>query len=167
MKFAFGGAAVPSLGKKQERVKEDMKKKSLLFLHLTLTSYPTCNHLIKNACKLHLWGWTIRSGNTCMRTKQQRAVCRGQSLIRSCMDSVLDWILVTAISEMWLGGFITMKMRSSHLQGKLLSCLRKYDIQETRALPLLSRKGTTVLTWIFLTLSSKHAITEPGTVNIC
>lgn len=40
MKFAFGGATVPSLGKEQERASEGKlkkkKKKSLLFLHYTL-----------------------------------------------------------------------------------------------------------------------------------
>ena len=53
MKFAFGGAAAPSLGEKQERAGGEMKKK---LASATPPAPTTCNHLIKSPCKLHLGG---------------------------------------------------------------------------------------------------------------
>lgn len=66
----------------------------------------------------------------------------------------------SSVSEMWLTGFITVKTRNSLLPDKLSSCLRKQDLQEARALPLLSRKGTIALTWPSFPFPP-NAVTEP------
>lgn len=104
MKFAFGGAAAPSLGKSRKGPRGRMRKKKLASLHLTPCSHRDWKHSVRSARSPSLEQGGYKRSTCNLRRKppeshvqKARALTcegarwHGQNLLQPCQAHVSSW----------------------------------------------------------------------------